>query len=103
MLSLRFMMVLTIYAVSESVSTRTPLPARMSSSILTDGKLKPGIYRIQNLAGQTFVEMQEGPRQLCCRPEAVLSSRDGLVRSIRPLITQVSVSNVCTVRLFGGL
>ena len=93
MLSLRFMEALTLYAVSSLVSVQTPVPARMSS-ILTDGKLKPGVYRIQNLAGQTFVEMQEGPRQLCCRPEAALSGRDGLVRSIRSLITQVSVSNV---------
>ena len=52
-----------------------------SSSILKGGKLKPGIYKIQNLVGQTFVEMKEDARQLCCRPAMVLSGGDGLVRS----------------------
>ena len=66
----------------------------MSSSILTDGKLKPGIYRIQNLVGQTFVEMQEGPRQLCCRTEAALSSQAGLVRSAEALIAEISESDL---------
>jgi hypothetical protein len=56
-----------------------------SSSILENGKLKPGIYQIQNLAGQTYVEMQESERQLCGRPATVLSTGDGVVRSARIL------------------
>jgi len=39
-----------------------------SSSILENGKLKPGVYKIQNLAGQTYVEMQESKKELCGRP-----------------------------------
>jgi len=54
----------------------------ISSSILKNGKLKPGIYQIQNLVGQTFVEMKEDVRQLCCRPAAALLSGDGFVRSL---------------------
>jgi hypothetical protein len=57
-------------------------PQDMPSSILKDGKLKPGIYQIQNLVGQTFVEMQESARQLCCRPSTALSNGGGLVRSL---------------------
>lgn len=53
---------------------------KMPSSILENGKLKPGIYRIQNLAGQTYAEMQESVRQLCGRPATALSTGDGLVR-----------------------
>jgi len=57
-----------------------------SSSILENGKLKPGVYQIQNLAGQTYVEMQESVRQLCGRPSTALSTGDGLVRfSVRVL------------------
>jgi len=51
-----------------------------SSSILENGKPKPGIYQIQNLAGQTYVEMQESVRQLCGRPSMASSAGDGLVR-----------------------
>jgi hypothetical protein len=57
----------------------------MPSSILKNGKLKPGIYQIQNLAGQTYVEIQESERQLCGRPATVLSTGDGVVRSARIL------------------
>lgn len=65
--------------------TPTDIPvgnaANMTPSILINGKLKLGIYQIQNLAGQTFVEMQESSRTLCCRPAKALSGGDGLVRS----------------------
>jgi hypothetical protein len=59
---------------------------KMTSSILINGKLKPGIYQIQNLAGQTFVETQESSRTLCCRPANALSAGDGLVSSTLTLI-----------------
>ena len=47
-------------------------------SIFKDGKLKPGIYKIQNIVSQTYVDVREHTRELCCRPAAVLEG-NGLV------------------------
>lgn len=55
-----------------------------SSSIFEDGKLKPGIYRIQNLYARTYLDVQKHSKEVCCRPVEKLEKRDGLVRpSIR--------------------
>ena len=56
------------------ISTTDPV------SRFKDGKLKPGIYRIQNIVGQTYVDTREHTRELCCRPVTVLEGR-GLVSS----------------------
>ena len=49
-----------------SSSPPTPFPAAMlvsppddPMSIFVDGKLKPGTYRVQNLASQTYLEILE--------------------------------------------
>ena len=47
-------------------------------SIFKDGKLKPGIYKIQNIVGQTYVDIREHTRELCCRPATLLEGK-GLV------------------------
>jgi len=66
-----------------------------SSSILENGKLKPGVYKIQNLAGQTYVEMQESTKELCGRPATALSTGEGLVRfSARVFESRLSCSNL---------
>ena len=39
-----------------------------SISLLRDGKLKPGVYKIQNVASQNFVDVQDNQKDLCCRP-----------------------------------
>ena len=49
-----------------------------SDSVLEDGKLKPGIYKIQNIVGQTYVDIRDHSRELCCRPAAALEG-NGLV------------------------
>ena len=41
-------------------------------------ELKPGIYKIQNIIGQTYVDIQEYTRELCGRPAAALEEK-GLV------------------------
>ena len=51
-----------------------------SVSILKDGKLKPGVYKIQNIVGQTYVDIREHSRELCGRPATVLEGK-GLVGS----------------------
>lgn len=48
-------------------------------SIFKDGKLKPGIYKIQNIVGQTYVDTREHTRELCGRPATALEGK-GLVR-----------------------
>ena len=48
-------------------------------TILRDGKLKPGVYRIQNIVGQTYVDIQERTRELCCRSATALIGGKGLV------------------------
>ena len=54
-------------------------PSDNPVSILEDGKLKPGKYKVQNLTGQTFLEILEDSKELCCRPVTVLSDQDALV------------------------
>jgi len=60
-----------------------------SSSIFRDGKLKPGIYKIQNIVSQTYVDIREHTRELCGRPATLLEGR-GLVGWC-PCLTQKTV------------
>ena len=48
-------------------------------SIFVDGKLIPGVYKIQNLYCETYLEIVEHSKELCCRPAAALSPQDALV------------------------
>lgn len=48
-------------------------------SIFADGKLKPGTYKVQNLCSETYLEVLESSKELCCRPATVLSANDALV------------------------
>jgi len=50
-----------------------------SSSILKDGKLKPGIYKIQNINTETYLDIEVHTRELCCRPAENLKEGRGLV------------------------
>src|SRR6266478_3214681 len=38
-----------------------------SSSIFRNGKLKPGVYKIQNLYSQAYLDIHEHSRETCCR------------------------------------
>lgn len=40
--------------------------ADSSLSIFKGGKLKPGIYEIQNLYSQTYMDIHEHSREVCC-------------------------------------
>jgi len=50
-----------------------------SVSIFKDGKLKPGIYKIQNIVGQTYLEVRNHSKQLCCRSATALKDGNELV------------------------
>ena len=54
-------------------------PSYDPMSIFANGKLKPGTYKVQNLNSQTYLEVLEPSRKLCCRPATVLSDQDAVV------------------------
>jgi len=60
-----------------------------SSSIFKDGKLKPGVYKIQNLYSETYLDIHRHSKQVCCRPARDLEGR-GLVRLYLPSAVHVS-------------
>jgi len=49
-----------------------------STSILQDGRIKPGIYKIKNIVSQTYVDIKDHVRELCCRPTSALGDSRGL-------------------------
>ena len=50
-----------------------------SLSILEDGKLKPGIYKIQHISTKNFLDYEVHTREMCCRPATELEEDKGLV------------------------
>ena len=50
-----------------------------SRSILENGKLKPGIYKIQNIQTQTYLDVEVHTREVCCRPVVNLEEGRGFV------------------------
>jgi len=55
-----------------------------ASSIFQDGKVKPGVYKIQNIVSKTYVEVKDHLRELCGRPPSALEHGEGQWE-IRPL------------------
>ncbi|KAF9649758.1 hypothetical protein BDM02DRAFT_3128122 [Thelephora ganbajun] len=53
-------------------------------SILQDGKIKPGIYKIQNIVSKTYADIKDHVRELCGRPSSTLEKSRGLWE-IQPL------------------
>ncbi|KAF9783532.1 hypothetical protein BJ322DRAFT_1110426 [Thelephora terrestris] len=49
-----------------------------SPSIFKDGKLKPGIYKIQNLRSDTYLDIHQYSNEVCCRPAKDLEEGRGL-------------------------
>ena len=65
-------------------------PTNDPMSIFVDGKLIPGVYKIQNLYWETYLEIVEYSKELCCRPTTVLSPQDALVNLDGLLILEQS-------------
>lgn len=63
-----------------SATTMTYNTPESSLSIFQDGKIKPGIYKIQNIVSRTYVDTKDHLRELCGRPSSVLGSGGGQVR-----------------------
>jgi len=64
-----------------------------SSSIFKDGKLKPGIYKIQNIYTETFLDIDVHSRDVSCRSATALGEGRGLWE-IKPLGAGYSVQRV---------
>lgn len=61
-----------------------------SPPIFEGGKLKSGIYKIQNLFAETYLDIHQHSKQVCCRPARDLEDGRGLVRSYPPFTAHVS-------------
>ena len=48
-----------------------------SLSTLEDGKLKPRIYRVQNVQTETYVDIEIHLRKVCCRRTKTLGEGGG--------------------------
>lgn len=67
------------HVVALSSPTMTQKSTSDSSSIFKDGKLKPGIYKIQNLCSGTYLDIHPHSREVCCRPAGDLEDGRGIV------------------------
>ena len=54
-------------------------PAGGPFNIFEDGRLRLGIYKIQNLYSRTYLDIHEHSREVCCRPAQNLEDGAGLV------------------------
>ena len=73
--------------------TVTSTPTSDSMPVFEDGKLRPGIYKIMSIIGQTYVDIREHNRELCGRPTTVLEGK-GLVGSYLRLAPIVVVMTI---------
>lgn len=48
-------------------------------SIFKDGKLKEGIYKIQNIETENYADIEVHTREVCCRPAKDLGEGRGIV------------------------
>ena len=87
MIALRPFLVLRIVLL---LPTMTLSPTSDSVSIFKDGKLKQGIYKIQNLYSQTYMDIHEHTRDVCCRPATALGEGRGLVCPFHRPVVHVS-------------
>ena len=62
-----------------ALSTMTLRSTSDSSSIFENGKLKPGIYKIQNIQNRTYLDVEVHTREVCGRPTKDLEEGRGLV------------------------
>ena len=55
-------------------------PTSVPSSIFENGRLGSGIYKIQNLLSETYLDIHKVSLKACCRPARDLEDGGGLVR-----------------------
>ena len=78
------------HVVALALPTMTLTSTSDSASIFKDGKLKPGIYKIQNIQTDTYLDVEVPSRDVCCRPASDLGEGRGLVRLYPPSAVHIS-------------
>lgn len=73
-----------------------------SSPIFQDGKLKPWIYKIQNIYVDTYLDIEVHSRDVCCRPAKDLGAGRGLVRRFLSPAVRVSDDQKWEIKQSGG-
>ena len=71
------------------------------SPIFEDGKLKPGIYKIQNIYAENYIDIELHSREMCCRPAKNLGEGRGLVSWYLPSTVHVSDDYQWEIKQFG--
>ena len=79
----------------------TPSPTSNSSSILEKGKLKPGIYKIQNICTETFLDIHLHSKVMCCRPAKDLGEGRGLVSRYLSSVHHISDGEKWEIKKLG--
>jgi hypothetical protein len=73
-----------------------------SSSIFKDGRLKPGVYKIQNIHSETFLDVEVHSKAVYCRPAIFLGEGRGLVRPFQHPLVNVSDDQKWEIRPLGA-
>ena len=58
--------------------------------VFEGGRLQPGVYKIQNIYTETYLDIHLHSMELCCRPANDLGVGRGLVRPFLQPVTCVS-------------
>ena len=72
-----------------------------SLRVFEDGKLKPGIYKIRNLRSETYLDIHQHSKEVCCRPTRDLEDERGLVRPYLPFAVRVSDAQKWEIKPLG--
>lgn len=78
------------HVVEFTMPTMTLKSTSDSPPIFKNGKLKPGIYEIQNLSSETYLDIHQHSREVCCRPAKDIEGGRRLVRLYLPSAARVS-------------
>ena len=88
-------------AATLALLTMTPHSTN-DSSIFKDGKMKPGIYKIQNINTETYLDIEVHKREVCCRPAKDLGEGRGLVSRYPPSVVHASDNQKWDIKQFGA-
>ena len=80
----------------------TLISSSASPSVFEDGKLRPGIYKIQNIYTETFLDIEVHSRDVCCRPAGSLGEGRGIVSCPSWSGVYVSDDHKWDIRRFGA-
>ena len=72
-----------------------------STSIFENGKLRPGIYKIQSICTDTYLDIEVHSRGVCCRPAKDLGEGRGLVRRYPSSVVHASDNSKWEIKQLG--